>query len=96
MEEQIFTGFSQGMVVISKAGRDKGKPLMVIDTDGAAVYVADGKERPLERAKKKNPKHLMKTKMTISKEKMKKLTNRSLRRLLSEGFSGDPRKQECE
>ena len=92
MEGSNQTGFSEGMIVISRAGRDKGKPLIVTGTDSTAVYVADGKERPLERTKKKNPKHLMKTKMTISKENLSTLTNKALRRLLNERFSGDTHK----
>lgn len=55
----------KGMVVISRAGRDKGYPLAVVGTDGDFVLVADGKERPLARPKKKNPKHLARTNKTV-------------------------------
>ena len=47
-----------GRVVCSKAGRDKGHFLVVVKEEGNALYVCDGKERPLENPKKKNPKHL--------------------------------------
>lgn len=55
----------KGMVVISKAGRDKGYPLAVVGFDGDSVLVADGGERPLARPKKKNPKHLARTNKTV-------------------------------
>ncbi len=71
----------EGTVVISKAGRDKGYPLVVTGFDGGRVIVADGKERPLNRPKKKNPRHLAKTNKTLSLEG---LTDRALRRALRE------------
>ena len=43
----------EGSVVKSKAGRDKGRFMVVINFDESHVYVCDGKERPLERPKKK-------------------------------------------
>lgn len=71
----------EGTVVISKAGRDKGYPLVITGFDGSRVLVADGKERPLDRPKKKNPKHLAKTNRTVS---LDGLTDRALRRALRE------------
>ena len=50
--------FTKGMVVISRAGRDNGYPMVVVDVKDGFVFVCDGKERPLERPKKKNPLHL--------------------------------------
>ena len=47
-----------GTVVISLAGRDKGYYLCVVGGESGCVLVCDGKERPLGRPKKKNPKHL--------------------------------------
>ncbi len=73
--------FKKGMVVISKAGRDSGKPLAVMEISDGFVYVCDGKERPLENPKKKNPKHLGKTSKTIDLEN---ITNRKLRTVLRE------------
>ena len=57
-----------GQIVFSKAGRDKGKVLSVISSDNSGVYVVDGKERPLERPKLKNPKHLVLTGYCLSEE----------------------------
>lgn len=73
--------FKTGYVVISKAGRDKGCFMAVVGIDGEKdfVIVADGKERPLERPKRKNPKHLQKTNYTIDLEQ---LTDKKLRRFL--------------
>ena len=69
-----------GSVVISKAGRDKGRFLAVMRIEPDGVYVSDGKERPVERPKKKNPVHLQKTHYTVSEAEA--ATNRSLKRAL--------------
>ena len=71
--------FVRGMVVISRAGRDKGSLLAVVGTDGKFVLVADGKERPLARPKKKNPKHLARTNMTTA---VGEVSDKALRRAL--------------
>ena len=47
-----------GTIVRSLAGRDEGYLLCVVEYEDGYVLVCDGKERPLERPKKKNPKHL--------------------------------------
>lgn len=73
--------FRKGMVVISRAGRDSGKPMAVTDVRDGYVFVCDGKERRLESPKKKNPKHLAKTDRFVSLEQM---TNRRLRTVLRE------------
>lgn len=70
-----------GSVVISKAGRDKGYFLFVKDMASDGVLVCDGKERPIERPKKKNPKHLAPTGYSLSAQET--ATNRSLKRALS-------------
>ena len=50
----------KGTVVVSKAGRDKGYLLCVVNVseEDGHVLVCDGRERPLERPKKKNPRHI--------------------------------------
>lgn len=73
---------SVGSVVISKAGRDKSKFLAVIKIDDAGVYVCDGKERPLENPKRKNPIHLAVTNYRVTPQEME--TNRSLKRVLKQ------------
>ena len=47
-----------GQIVCSKAGRDKGYFMVVVEEGDGFVFVCDGKERPLERPKRKNIKHL--------------------------------------
>ena len=87
------------MVVISKAGRDKGYPLAVVGFDGDRVLVADGRERPLARPKKKNPMHLAATKKTVAVEGV---SDKALRRSLrteaerSDAADGISSVQECE
>ena len=66
-----------GQIVYSKAGRDKGKALSVISSDNTGVFVVDGKERPLERPKLKNPKHLILTDYCLSEEEYR--SNKALR-----------------
>ena len=73
--------FKKGMVVLSRAGRDSGRLLAVMDVRDGFIFVCDGKERPLENPKKKNPKHLTKTNRTIELEQ---ITNRKLRTVLRE------------
>ena len=72
-----------GTVVISRAGRDKGYPLAVVGTDGKFILVADGKERPLSRPKKKNPIHVSKTNRTVATEGV---SDKALRKALREAF----------
>ena len=47
-----------GMLVKSKAGRDKDHVYVIIRAEDEYVYVADGDLRPLRRMKRKNGKHL--------------------------------------
>jgi len=47
-----------GTIVQSTAGRDKNYLLCVVGYEDGLVLIADGKERTLERPKKKNPNHL--------------------------------------
>lgn len=72
--------FQKGQIVISLSGRDKGKTLAVVGCEDGFILVCDGKERPLERAKKKNPRHLRATSMFIEKDSM--ATNPKLRKTL--------------
>lgn len=74
--------FKIGQVVLSKAGRDKDKPFVITGFDENYVLISDGKERKLEKAKKKNPKHLQFTSMLIDARSME--TNRKLKKALKE------------
>jgi len=74
--------FEQGQVVISCAGRDKGTLLVVTAINQHGVWVCDGKARPLERPKRKNPRHLTPAGKTLDTPLM--ATNRRLKRALRE------------
>ncbi|MBQ4617746.1 MAG: KOW domain-containing RNA-binding protein [Clostridia bacterium] len=67
-------------LVLSVAGRDKGQLLAVVRQDEHGVWLADGKRRPLERPKCKNPRHIRPLKQTLDGKAM--TTDRALRRAL--------------
>ena len=70
-----------GRVVCSKSGRDKGYFLAVVKEEDGFLFVCDGKERPLNRPKRKNPKHLALTNTVLDKSSYS--TDKSLRRALA-------------
>ena len=70
-----------GQIVCSKAGRDKGYFMVSVKECDGYVFVCDGKERPLERPKQKNPKHLCFTNTVLGEESFK--TNKALRKSLA-------------
>ena len=74
--------FEKGQVVLSKAGRDKGRLLAVVRLEKNRVFLCDGKERPLEKAKAKNPRHVEKTELFVDRSSME--TNRKLRKTLKQ------------
>lgn len=72
----------KGSVVKSVAGRDAGKLMLVTSVSEQIVMVCDGKERPVERPKHKNPRHLYDTGWKLEMSTMP--TNRVLRKALAE------------
>ena len=74
-----------GRVVYSRAGRDKAGFLAVVGCEENTLLLSNGKDRPLERPKKKNRKHIGLTNTVLDSGSMS--TNRSLRRALNK-FSG--------
>ncbi len=68
-----------GRVVISSAGHDSGRRMVVTGADGGFVFVADGKERKLASPKKKNIKHVRATSDSV---KLEGLTDKRLRQTL--------------
>ena len=48
----------KGMYARSLAGHDKGKLYIIIEADGAYVYLSDGRLRPLDKLKKKKLRHI--------------------------------------
>lgn len=71
-----------GQVVLSTAGRDKGKLLVAVRFEENRVFLCDGKERPLKRAKPKNFRHVEFTPLFIDEASMQ--TDRKLRRALKQ------------
>ena len=72
----------KGSVVRSKAGRDKGKLMAVVATENKAVLLCDGKERRLEKPKRKNLLHIAPTKTVLEDSRLS--TNHSLKKALAE------------
>ena len=70
-----------GRIVCSKSGRDKGYFLVVVKEENGFLFVCDGKERPLSKPKKKNPKHLALTNTVLDDSSYS--TDKSLRRSLA-------------
>ena len=70
-----------GQIVCSKSGRDKGYFLVIVEEDEKFVYLCDGKERPVERPKRKNVKHISFTNTVLGKDSFK--TNQSLKKALA-------------
>lgn len=71
----------KGSLVRACAGRDKGSLFVAVGASGGFVYICDGKSRPLERPKRKNPKHISPMHVTVDTDG---LTNKQLRRLINQ------------
>ena len=79
---------SKSDLVLSLAGHDKGMLFYVIDTDGVYVSLVNGKERKVEKPKRKKRKHVCKIPRADSllTEKIRRgepLLNSELRRELA-------------
>ena len=70
----------KGTVVRSLAGRDKDKLLVIIGSDEKSVLLCDGKERPIDRPKSKNIRHVESIGITVTEAGMS--TNRALKKAL--------------
>jgi len=60
MDPERISDFNIGDVVLSTAGRDQGKLFYVIGTDPAYLLLANGKDRTLDRPKRKKRRHIQK------------------------------------
>jgi ribosomal protein L14E/L6E/L27E len=47
-----------GSIAVSKAGHDTGEVFVILKSEAEYVYLMDGKNRTLEKPKKKNLKHI--------------------------------------
>lgn len=70
----------KGLIVRSKAGRDKGEFFVVIELNEDFAFIADGKTRKLDKLKKKNNKHLFLTNSLIDLNK--DITDKKIRTAL--------------
>ena len=81
-------------IVRSTAGRDKGAPFFVLETEGDFLLLADGKTRPVERPKRKRRKHVtfVGESHSVVAEKIRsseKITNSELRKAIAALSGGD-------
>lgn len=70
----------RGRVVRSLAGRDRGYLLVIIQADEKSVLVCDGKERPIDRPKSKNIRHIETVDVALGESDM--VSDRALRKAL--------------
>ena len=71
----------RGNVIRSLAGRDKGRLLAVMQVSEKLVTVCDGKERPVDRPKSKNIRHVEYVGASLSEAET--ATNRALKKALA-------------
>ena len=60
MDPERISDFNISDVVIATAGRDQGKLFYVIGTDPVYLMLANGKDRTLDKPKRKKRKHVQK------------------------------------
>ena len=60
MDPERISEYNISDVVVSTAGRDQGKLFYVIGTDPVYLTLANGKDRTLEKPKRKKRKHIQK------------------------------------
>lgn len=76
----------RGRLVKSLSGRDIGKLLAVMSVDEKTVSLCDGKERPLNRPKTKNIRHIEPLSVVLTEEDMSsdRLLKKAIRRVTTE------------
>ena len=70
---------STEQIVLSLSGHDKDRLFVITKVEDGFCWVANGKDRPLNHPKRKNPRHLRATGRTMA---LAGLTDRQLRRNL--------------
>ena len=88
MDPERISDFTIADVVISTAGRDQGKLFYVIGTDPVYLTLANGKDRTLEKPKRKKRRHIQKvlrseTRVAAKLKSGDKVLNGELRRDLA-------------
>ncbi len=56
----------RGQIVFVTAGKEKGRFMIVLEADDRSVLLCDGKDRPCDRPKRKNIKHVSVTDTVVS------------------------------
>ena len=72
----------KGCVVLATAGKEKGRAMAVVGSDNRFVLLADGRKRPIERPKRKNPRHIKSADFRLDISTLS--SNRELRRALAD------------
>ena len=72
-----------GMLVYSKAGRDKQNMFLVLEVENSYAYIADGNLRKSEKPKKKKLIHLQKTNYVFDNVS-KDIENFEIRRIIAQ------------
>ena len=88
MDPEIPDLISKADVVVSTAGRDQGTFFYVILEEQQYLYLVNGKDRPLDKPKRKKRKHVQKvlrseTRVAIKLQSGDKVLNGELRRDLA-------------
>ena len=88
MDPELPDNFNISDVVVSTAGHDEGQLFYVIDMDDQFLYLANGKDRTLDKPKRKKRKHVQKVLRSETRvaEKLRsgdKVLNSELRRDLA-------------
>ena len=88
MDPERISDFNISDVVISTAGRDAGEWFYVISEDPVYLFLANGKDRPLDKPKRKKRKHVQKvlrseTRVAVKLRSGDKVLNGELRRDLA-------------
>lgn len=73
--------YRAGMLARSKAGHDAGRIYVIMDTDGAYVYLADGRIRTVNRTKKKKIRHIQ---LICEEHEVSEADDAQIRRILEE------------
>ena len=83
--------FAAGEIVLSRAGRDRGRAFVITQVlDAEYVLLADGRLRTLDRPKKKKVKHLLRTSTEARLEPAAHLLDADVRKFLTaQGFPID-------
>ena len=89
-----------GRLAISKAGRDKDRPMMIVEVlDDQYVHVADGRLRKLEHPKRKKLMHLRLTPVSVDSAAALlaagQFKNSDIRKTIDAHYPGDKEETAC-